>query len=119
MEILPPKRVWIPAPIFPTMERDRTVIPRTSPSCLVIRYPPSSNAVVTSAWSTVSSLFQFGGRDDFVERREIHILLRAEPVQRKAYDLVVLDEEIGAAAGVLPGRVIDPQAFRTVDRRVA
>src|ERR1035438_9669770 len=36
------------APKFPTMERDRTMMPRTTPNDLSTRYPGSSNVVVVN-----------------------------------------------------------------------
>jgi hypothetical protein len=35
--MLPPKRLCSPAPIVPTIERDRTMIPRTMPTLRTIR----------------------------------------------------------------------------------
>src|SRR5471032_1563939 len=42
----PPKSVWMPAPMLPTMERERTTMPRTVPSSLVTRKPVRVKAVV-------------------------------------------------------------------------
>src|SRR5215471_15062935 len=44
--MFPPNRLCSPAPIVPTIDRDRTVIPRTIPMFLTIRYPASSLAEV-------------------------------------------------------------------------
>jgi len=45
--MLPPTSVCNPAPIVPKIERERTTIPRTTPSVRVTRNPSSSNCVVT------------------------------------------------------------------------
>src|ERR1700675_3041164 len=45
--MLPPKSVWIVAPIFATMFRERTVMPRTTPRLEATRYPSNVKAVVT------------------------------------------------------------------------
>ena len=45
----PPTSVCSPAPIVPNTERERTMLPRTTPSVLSIRYPSSVNAVVVIA----------------------------------------------------------------------
>src|SRR4030095_2579725 len=45
--MLPPKSVWIEAPMLATTFRERTVIPRTTPRLAAIRYPSKVNAVVT------------------------------------------------------------------------
>src|SRR5438270_7979118 len=49
MVMLPPTRVCNPAPIVPKIERERTMMPRTTPNVFRIRYPSSSNAVVVMA----------------------------------------------------------------------
>src|SRR5580765_9103464 len=46
MVMLPPNSDWMPPTKLPTMERERTVMPRTTPRFRVIRYPGSSSAVV-------------------------------------------------------------------------
>src|SRR5487761_61360 len=55
--IFPPTIVCSDAPIFPKMLRERTMIPRTSPSVRTTRYPGSSNAVVTMPISTLPFTF--------------------------------------------------------------
>src|SRR5258705_7935081 len=45
--MLPPKSVWMEAPMLATTLRERTVIPRTTPRLAAIRYPSKVNAVVT------------------------------------------------------------------------
>src|SRR6185312_16082510 len=47
--MLPPISVCSPAPIEPITDRDRTVMPRTTPSDFVVRYPSSAFAVVVIA----------------------------------------------------------------------
>jgi hypothetical protein len=49
--MLPPIRVCKPPPIVPMIERERTTIPRVIPLLLVMRYPGSSNAVVSIVFS--------------------------------------------------------------------
>src|SRR5947208_5044202 len=49
MVMLPPTSVCKPAPIVPTIDRERTMIPRTTPSVLTIRWPLSSKPVVVVA----------------------------------------------------------------------
>src|SRR5881296_1688173 len=44
--MFPPNRLWMPAPMLPTIERERTMMPRTTPSDLLTRKPGNSNAVV-------------------------------------------------------------------------
>src|SRR5262245_47553561 len=45
--MLPPTRVCSEAPMLPTMLRERTVMPRTTPRLAAIRKPSNPNAVVT------------------------------------------------------------------------
>src|ERR1700675_123640 len=45
--ILPPKSVWIVAPMLATTLRERTVMPRTTPRLEATRYPSNVKAVVT------------------------------------------------------------------------
>src|SRR6516165_12170361 len=52
-EMLPPTRVCSPAPIVPTIERDLTTIPRTTPRLRLTRKPGNSNAVVTHSEGTM------------------------------------------------------------------
>src|SRR5438270_13997476 len=47
--MLPPTSVCKPAPMVPKIERERTIMPRTTPNVFTIRYPSSSNAVVVMA----------------------------------------------------------------------
>src|SRR5947209_3416125 len=47
--MLPPINVCSPAPIVPTMDLERTMMPRTTPSVFTTRWPLSSNAVVVIA----------------------------------------------------------------------
>src|SRR3954466_7224256 len=47
--MLPPKSDCSPPTMFPTIERERTVIPRTMPRFLTMRYPGSVSAVVIIA----------------------------------------------------------------------
>jgi hypothetical protein len=47
--MLPPKIVWSEPPIVPTIERDRTVIPRTTPRDRVTRNPSRVKLVVVIA----------------------------------------------------------------------
>src|ERR1039458_5886915 len=56
-EMLPPTMVCKLAPMVPTMERERTTIPRTTPRLRFTRKPGSSNAVVTNSCGTMSSPF--------------------------------------------------------------
>src|SRR5450432_1068778 len=49
MVMFPPIRLCSPAPMVPTMLRERTVIPRTIPRLRTTRYPGRSNAVVMKA----------------------------------------------------------------------
>src|SRR5664280_1201387 len=56
-EMLPPTMVCKLAPRVPTMERERTTIPRTTPRLRFTRKPGSSNAVVTNSCGTMSSPF--------------------------------------------------------------
>lgn len=51
--MLPPTSVCNPAPIVPKIDRERTTIPRTTPSVLVTRKPSSSNCVVTMLCATI------------------------------------------------------------------
>src|SRR4029453_2281946 len=44
--MLPPKSVWMEAPMLATTFRERTVIPRTTPRLAAIRYPPKGKAGV-------------------------------------------------------------------------
>src|SRR5208282_4371076 len=46
--MFPPKIAWMPAPKFPMMERERTMMPRTTPKDFVTRKPGSSNVVVVN-----------------------------------------------------------------------
>src|SRR5713101_7291264 len=102
--MFPPKRTWKPAPMFPMIERDRTVIPRTSPSWRTTRYPSSVNAVVISEWSMAVSL-QFDRLDAFFKDRKIDLFLGGEPVEGHPDDPVVLDDEVGPAADILAERI--------------
>src|SRR6266511_1310182 len=45
--MLPPKSVWIEAPMLATTFRERTVIPRTTPRLAATRCPSKVKAVVT------------------------------------------------------------------------
>src|SRR6476646_4528074 len=47
--MLPPKSDCSPPTMLPTMERERTVMPRTTPRFLTMRYPGSVSAVVIIA----------------------------------------------------------------------
>src|SRR5678809_769988 len=49
MVMLPPKSDWMPPTKLPTTERERTVMPRTTPRLRTTLYPGSSRAVVTIA----------------------------------------------------------------------
>src|SRR6266404_2481978 len=49
MVMLPPTSVCNPAPMVPKIERERTMMPRTTPNVFTIRFPSSSNAVVVMA----------------------------------------------------------------------
>src|SRR6202167_5402772 len=51
--MVPPTSVCNPAPIVPKMDRERTTIPRTTPSVRVTRKPSSSNCVVTMLFDTI------------------------------------------------------------------
>src|SRR5476651_637352 len=46
--MFPPKIAWMPAPKFPMIERDRTMMPRTTPKDVATRKPGSSNVVVVN-----------------------------------------------------------------------
>src|SRR5262252_6849161 len=50
--MLPPKRLWIPAPIVPTIDRERTTMPRTMPRLRRTRKPGRSWAEVVNARSS-------------------------------------------------------------------
>src|SRR5579885_2821275 len=63
-EMLPPTIVCNPAPIVPNSERERTTIPRTTPRFCLIRYPGSSNAVVTFSCGTMHFSFAPVDQDD-------------------------------------------------------
>ena len=41
---------WMFAPKLPMTERDRTMMPRTTPNDFVMRKPGSSKAVVVRGW---------------------------------------------------------------------
>src|SRR2546422_3970563 len=103
--------------MFPMIERDRTVIPRTSPNCLTILYPSSVNAVVTNACSTMAASLQLDRFDALLELGEIDVLLRSVPVERDTDDFIVLDDEVGAAADILACGIIDPERLGSADRR--
>src|ERR1041385_1030538 len=64
----------------------------------------------------MSASLEFDRFHAFLERREIDVLLRREPVQGNPDDLVTLDDEIRPAADVLPERVIHPVRFLAVNR---
>src|SRR5215471_16604814 len=68
-EIFPPTMVCSPAPIVPTIDRERTMIPRTTPRLRGTRYPGSSNAVVTAWCGTITSPLS---PVDFDDRRVLH-----------------------------------------------
>src|SRR5690349_6445269 len=53
-----------PAPMVPTIERDRTTIPRTTPRFRLIRNPGSSNAVVTYSCGTMPASYTPVDLDD-------------------------------------------------------
>ena len=44
--MFPPTRVCNPAPMVPKIERERTMMPRTTPKVFTTRYPGNSKAVV-------------------------------------------------------------------------
>src|SRR5260370_526626 len=46
--MLPPKRVWMPAPMLATMFRERTVMPRTTPPSPPMHYPSKAKEVLTN-----------------------------------------------------------------------
>src|ERR1700730_3982073 len=54
--MLPPTIVCNAAPRFPSTLRERTIIPRTTPKFLTMRYPGSSRAEVTMLASTLGML---------------------------------------------------------------
>src|SRR6266850_2933882 len=65
--MLPPSKVCRDAPMLPTMLRDRTTIPRTTPRFLTMRCPGSSKADVTSFGLMVGTVRLWGryrGIDD-------------------------------------------------------
>src|ERR1035437_2784536 len=67
-EMLPPTMVCKLAPMVPTMERERTTIPRTTPRLRFTRKPGSSNAVVTYSCGTMVASrapVNFDGRRTF------------------------------------------------------
>src|SRR5579871_6897585 len=55
--MFPPTMVCNPAPIVPTMERERTTIPRTIPRLRFTRKPGNSNAVVTFSCGTMPASY--------------------------------------------------------------
>src|ERR1700686_5116605 len=62
--ILPPTRVWRPAPMVPKIERDRTIMPRTNPSVCTTSWPCSSNwVVVMLCWTKAISTLGHQGID--------------------------------------------------------
>src|SRR5579885_39399 len=63
-EMLPPTIVCSPAPIVPTMERERTTMPRTIPRLRLTRKPGSSNAVVTYSCGTMPASYPPVDLDD-------------------------------------------------------
>src|SRR5512137_2682574 len=61
----PPRRVWSFAPRVPTIERERTVTPRTTPSAWTTAYPSSVNVVlVISGPMSAGSPAPFARQDD-------------------------------------------------------
>src|SRR5262249_43216618 len=66
--MLPPKSVCNPAPILPTMLRDRTTIPRTIPRFRRIRCPGNSRAVVTRLAVTGIDYLLWNKQDRWVRR---------------------------------------------------
>src|SRR6185503_6663083 len=54
--MLPPNSVWKAAPMLPTMLRERTMIPRTTPQCCVMRKPSKARPVVTHSGAMVPVL---------------------------------------------------------------
>src|SRR5215472_1877354 len=68
-EMLPPTMVCRLAPIVPTMERERTTIPRTTPRLRLTRKPGNSNAVVTYSCGTMPASYT---PVDFDHRRIFH-----------------------------------------------
>src|SRR3954464_6126646 len=63
MVMLPPKIVCSPAKNEPTMERERTTMPRTTPRFCAMSQPGSSSAVVTIFMSMRTSLSFFRHAD--------------------------------------------------------
>jgi hypothetical protein len=54
--MFPPNSVWIEAPMFPMMLRERTTIPRTTPSERTTRWPGRSKVVVTMLRSIIFNI---------------------------------------------------------------
>jgi hypothetical protein len=62
--MLPPNRLCKPPKKFPTIERERTVMPRTTPKLRTSLKPGNSNAVVTMESLSASTwLFGCGGEE--------------------------------------------------------
>src|SRR5437764_11661184 len=98
MVMLPPTSVCKPAPIVPKIERERTMMPRTTPNVFTIRYPSSSNAVVVMAafmppiYKRSARLHAFRLR--FLRGFRLH-LLGFELVQLALYEGQILHIEKG------------------------
>src|SRR5262245_56973523 len=91
--MLPPRRLWSPAPIVPTIDRDLTVIPRTIPMFLAIRYPGSSLAEVMKLFGINESSF-FSSSQSRVPSPESRLrsqqLPRLQLLQQAVYFLLLL-----------------------------
>ena len=87
--MLPPTSVCSPAPIVPKIDRERTVIPRTTPSVRTTRKPSSSNCVVTMLCGTIRArgysivAHRSSGKSSVAEQRFILIQRRSQILQRQ------------------------------------
>src|SRR6267143_979739 len=98
MVMLPPTRVCKPAPIVPKIERERTMMPRTTPNVFTIRYPSSSNAVVVMA-AFMRPIYKRSARLHAFRLRFLRSLrrrlLRFEFVELALYEWQILHVEEG------------------------
>src|SRR5689334_2273398 len=109
--MLPPKRLWIPAPIVPTIERERTTIPRTMPRLRLIRKPGRSWADVVNARSIM------GGRLREGLARLLRNELRLETDQRVLVALRAPEAREDAGAVARGHARDDEQADSRADRK--
>src|SRR5437588_3898757 len=97
--MLPPTSVCKPAPMVPKIERERTMMPRTTPNVFTIRYPSSSNAVVVMA-AFMPPIYKRSGhlhafRLRFLCAFGLRLLLGLELVELTLYEWQILHVEEG------------------------